>query len=95
MEKKGYIKEIWNNFRTWMAGLSFRTGVIILSLCVPCYIFAFVQTAFPISFIWKGTLWTIFFGLAKTFQYGGLLILGKEGWIRLKTYFRRKKEAET
>lgn len=93
MEKKGKFKGMWRRFRDWMAGLSFRTGVIVLSLCIPCYIFSFAQAALPISLAWKGILWTVFFGMAKSFQYGGLLILGKEGWKRLKSYFR-KREAE-
>jgi phosphoglycolate phosphatase len=35
----------------------------------------------------KGILWTVFFGLAKTFQYGGLTILGVEGYKRFKKFF--------
>ena len=38
----------------------------------------------PISVSAKGILWTILFGLAKTCQYGGLTILGVEGYKRLK-----------
>ncbi len=38
----------------------------------------------PISAAAKGILWTVLFGLAKTFQYGGLTILGVEGYKRLK-----------
>lgn len=77
-------------FRDWLKGLSFRTGLIVLALCIPCYIFSFAQAALPISLAWKGALWVIFFGLAKTFQYGGLLILGKEGVRRLRAYLRRR-----
>lgn len=69
---------------------SFRTGVIILALCVPCYIISFAQMALPISTAAKGVLWFIFFGLAKTFQYGGLTIIGVEGVKRLKSWWRRK-----
>lgn len=68
---------------------SFRTGVIVLALCVPCYIISFAQMALPISASAKGVLWFIFFGLAKTFQYGGLTIIGVEGVKRLKDYFRK------
>lgn len=89
MEKKGKFKKMWQGFRNWMTTLSFRTGVIVLSICIPCYIFAFAQYCLPISIAWKGTLWVIFFGLAKAFQYGGLLILGKEGWKRLKANFKK------
>ena len=47
--------------------------------------------ALPISASAKGVLWYVFFGLAKTAQYGGLTILGAEGIKRLKTYWQRKK----
>ena len=46
----------------------------------------------PISAAMKGILWTILFGLAKTCQYGGLTILGVEGYKRLKSKFQRNKE---
>lgn len=39
----------------------------------------------------KGVLWFILFGLAKTFQYGGLTILGVEGYKRLKHKFKLKR----
>jgi len=45
----------------------------------------------PISAAAKGVLWTILFGLAKTCQYGGLTILGVEGYNRVKNWIRRKK----
>ena len=47
----------------------------------------------PISATAKGILWTVLFGLAKTFQYGGLTILGVEGYKRLKSKFKKKKES--
>ena len=78
------------NFRKLLARMSFRTGVIILSLCIPCYIISFAQMALPVSTGIKGILWVVFFGLAKTFQYGGLTILGVEGIAKLKTFFRKK-----
>ena len=77
-----------------LQGLSFKTGVIVLALCIPFYIISFAQMALPISTEMKGVLWVVFFGLAKTFQYGGLTILGVDGWKRLKTYFGKKKEIE-
>jgi phosphoglycolate phosphatase len=77
-----------------LQGLSFKTGVIILALCIPFYIISFAQMALPISTEMKGVLWVVFFGLAKTFQYGGLTILGVDGWKRLKAYFGKKKEIE-
>ena len=39
----------------------------------------------------KGLLWTILFGLAKTCQYGGLTILGVEGYQRVKDWVRNRK----
>lgn len=77
-----------------LQGLSFKTGVIILALCIPFYIISFAQMALPISAEMKGVLWLVFFGLAKTFQYGGLTILGVDGWKRLKASFGKKKEIE-
>ena len=47
--------------------------------------------ALPISAEAKGIFWVILFGLAKTFQYGGLTILGVEGVKRLKAYFKKDK----
>lgn len=75
--------------REWLSGLSFRTGVTVLLCCIPLYIISFAQAMLPISTAMKGVLWTVFFGLAKTAQYGGLLILGAEGVKRLKAYFKR------
>ena len=77
-----------------LQGLSFKTGVIILALCIPFYIISFAQMALSISTEMKGMLWVVFFGLAKTFQYGGLTILGVDGWKKLKAYFGKKKEIE-
>lgn len=77
-----------------LQGLSFKTGVIILALCIPFYIISFAQMALSISTEMKGVLWVVFFGLAKTFQYGGLTILGVDGWKKLKAYFGKKKEIE-
>lgn len=77
--------------KQWLSKLSFRTGVIVLALCVPFYIMSFAQMALPISTEAKGVLWVVLFGLAKTFQYGGLTILGVEGWKRLKARFKKKR----
>ena len=77
--------------RRWLQSLSFRTGVIVLSLCVPCYFISFAQMLLPISVEAKTALWVVF-GMAKTFQYGGLTILGVEGYRRLRAYFSRKKQ---
>lgn len=73
-----------------LSKLSFRTGVIVLALCIPFYVISFAQMALPISASTKGVLWVVFFGLAKTAQYGGLTILGAEGFKRLKSYFKSR-----
>ena len=78
------------NIKQWLRNLSFRTGVIVLLCCIPCYILSFAQMAFPISVEIKGILWFILFGLAKTFQYGGLSILGVEGVKRLKQKLKKQ-----
>lgn len=85
-------KQILEKIKTWLAGLSFRTGVIVLLSCIPFYILSFAQMALPISVEAKGVLWFILFGMAKTCQYGGLTILGVEGVRRLKAYFKKDKE---
>lgn len=78
--------------KSWLQGLSFRTGVIVLASCIPCYIISFAQMAAPISTEAKAVLWFIFFGLAKTCQYGGLTILGVEGMKRVKDWWNDKKK---
>ena len=77
--------------KNWLQSLSFRTGVIVLACCIPFYILSFAQMLLPISITAKGILWTVLFGMAKTCQYGGLAILGVEGYKRLKSKitFRR------
>jgi phosphoglycolate phosphatase len=57
--------------------------------CIPFYIISFAQMALPISAAAKGILWTVLFGLAKTCQYGGLTILGVEGYKRFKNMLKR------
>lgn len=78
--------------KLWLAGLSFRTGVIVLGVCVLCYVISFAQMLLPISAAAKGVIWFIFFGLAKTAQYSGLLILGKAGLERIKNWYKNKKK---
>ena len=80
------------SIKSYLQKLSFRTGVIVLLMCIPFYILSFVQAFFPVSTATKGILFTVFFGLAKSFQYGGIAILGKEGYKQVKGYFRRKKQ---
>ncbi len=86
------LKQTFQNIKRWLAGLSFRTGLYVLAVCVFCYAISFAQMLLPISIEAKGILWFIFFGLAKTAQYSALLILGKEGVSRLRAYFKQKKE---
>lgn len=84
------MKNPFSAIRQWLTGLSFRTGVIVLLCCIPFYVLSFAQMALPISAGAKGVLWVVLFGLAKTFQYGGLSILGVEGVKRLRQRFKRK-----
>ncbi|MBR6925678.1 MAG: hypothetical protein IKH52_00465 [Bacteroidaceae bacterium] len=77
-----------NKIKQWLQSLSFRTGAIVLAMCIPFYILSFAQMLLPISTGAKGALWFILFGLAKTCQYGGLTILGVEGFKRLKRKFK-------
>lgn len=88
------MKALFQRIKNWLAGLSFRTGVMVLASCILFYAISFAQLLIPMSAAWHTALWVIFFGLAKTAQYGGLAILGVEGYRRLKSYFRRRKSAE-
>lgn len=80
-----------NKLKLWLSKLSFHTGVIFLSICVICYIISFAQMLLPISATVNGVLWFIFFGLAKTFQYGGLAVLGIDGIKRIKMWWNNIK----
>ncbi len=88
------FKETFLKVKQWLQSLSFRTGVIVLLCCIPFYILSFAQMLLPISVAAKGVLWTVLFGLAKTCQYGGLTILGVEGYRRLKNMLRKGKSQE-
>ncbi len=89
-KQKG-VKQVFLRFKQWLQSLSFKTGVTVLLCCIPFYILSFAQMLLPISAAAKGILWTVLFGLAKTCQYGGITILGVEGYKRLKNKFRRKR----
>ena len=91
---KEFFLRIGRSIKSWLQSLSFRTGVIVLLCCIPFYILSFAQMLLPISAAAKGILWTVLFGMAKTCQYGGLTILGVEGYKRLKDMFRRKKTSD-
>lgn len=88
------MKKMLQRIKLWLQSLSFRTGVIVLLCCIPFYILSFAQMLLPISAAAKGVLWTVLFGLAKTCQYGGLTILGVEGYQRLKNWLNRRKKQE-
>lgn len=85
------MKKFILQIKSRLQRLSFRTGVIVLACCIPFYILSFAQMLLPISTAAKGMLWTVLFGMAKTCQYGGLTILGVEGYNRVKGWLRRKK----
>jgi hypothetical protein len=89
---KDALFHVFNKVKTWLQSLSFRTGVIVLLCCIPFYILSFAQMLLPISAAAKGILWTVLFGMAKTCQYGGLTILGVEGYNRLKNWMKRKED---
>ena len=59
-------KQILGKIKTWLAGLSFRTGVIVLLSCIPFYILSFAQMALPISVEAKGVLWFILLPIWRT-----------------------------
>lgn len=81
------------SIRKRLQTLSFRTGVIILLMCVPFYVLSFSQMLLPLPVATKGILWAVLFGLAKAFQYSGIAILGVEGYKRVKGWFRRRESA--
>lgn len=77
-----------------LARLSFRTGVIILVVCVVFYILSFAQALLPITAATRSTLFIVFFGMAKLSQYTALAILGVKGWRRLKAMLKKDKRKE-
>ena len=87
-----FMKNLLKKVKLWLQSLSFRTGVIVLLCCIPFYILSFAQMLLPISAATRGVLWTVLFGLAKTCQYGGITILGVDGYNHVKSYLRRRKE---
>lgn len=76
--------------KSWLQGLSFRTGITIAAICAICYTISFAQMLLPISAVAKGVLWATFYGLAKATQYTAIIILGKEGISRVRRFFRRQ-----
>ena len=89
------MKETLLHIKSWLQCLSFHTGVIVLALCIPFYILSFAQMALPAKYLsveTKGILWVVLFGMAKTCQYGGLTILGVEGYRQVKTWLKVNKD---
>ena len=86
------MRTILLSVKAWLGRLSFRTGVVVLGLCVPCYLISFAPLLLGAGMSGgaKGAWWVVWFGLAKTFQYAGLTILGVEGWRRLKSRLTRR-----
>lgn len=84
-----------NRFRgliIWLQSLSYKTGLAVLLCCIPLYILSFAQMLLPISTAAKGVLWFVLFGMAKACQYGGITIMGVDGYHRLKKRLKRNKE---
>lgn len=90
-EEAGRLKTLFYRIKSWLTGLSFRIGVIVLLCCIPLYAVSFLQFLLPIGVGVKSALWVIFFGLAKTAQYGGLTILGAKGIARLREWWKSHK----
>ncbi len=78
--------------KKFLRSLSPRVGIALLLLCVVCYVvslWGFWRSDVPLTD--RGLRFVIFFGLAKTFQYSGLTILGVDGLKRIRAYFSSKK----
>lgn len=82
-----------SRLKRFLSKLSFRTGLIVLGICVVLHVLSFAQMLLPISDAVKGILWFWIFGAAKLFQYTGLVILGAEGVKRIKAAVKRRKAA--
>lgn len=88
---KQRFRQFIDNAKAYLAQFTFRQGVVVLVICVLCYIASAVQALLPFSAATKSVLFIIFFGMAKLTQYVGLAIVGVEGWRRIKAYFRLRK----
>lgn len=58
-KEKGQIS-MKARMQAFLRRFSFRTGVFVLVLCVPCYLISFAQMALPIRVELKGVLWFFF-----------------------------------
>ena len=85
--------------KSFYKGLSTRTGVILLVVCILLYLASGIQALLPLEESTKGILFITFFGLAKVFQYSAIAVLGVKGWQKFKTKLGIKrqetKETET
>lgn len=88
---KERFRQFLNRVKAYLAQFTFRQGVVVLVICVLCYIASAVQALLPFSAATKSILFIIFFGMAKLTQYVGLAIVGVDGWRRIKEYFKRRK----
>ena len=70
--------------KKFFKGLSIRTGIILLIICVLFYVVALIQPLLPISKVAKTIIFTTSFGLAKIFQYSAVAVLGVKGWQTFK-----------
>ncbi len=91
MKEKGFTSKK-EAIKKWLSRFSFKTGIIVLACCIPFYILSFVQMLLPISVGAKTVLWVILYGLAKTTQYAGLAIIGAEGVVRIKKWWKSRKK---
>ena len=91
---KEFFIKVRDAIKLFLSRLSFRTGVVVLVMCVVFYVASFAQALLPISAAAKTTLWVVLYGLAKTAQYAGLAIVGVKGWQRIKSWFKRGKSVE-
>ena len=77
--------------KKFFKGLSIRTGIILLIICVLLYVVALIQPLLPISKVAKAIIFATSFGLAKIFQYSAIAVLGVKGWQILKRKLGIKK----
>lgn len=78
--------------KKFLSKLDFKVGCWLLAFAIVCYGISFGQMLLPwLSTCVKGVLWVVFFGLAKTFQYSAVVVLGKEGIMRIRNFLTRKR----
>lgn len=80
------------SIKTKLGKSAFKIGLILLGFCILFYILSFAQMLLPISVTAKGVLWFILFGMAKTFQYTAIVIMGADGMLKLKKMWRERKQ---